>query len=132
MLTNYADGSGWIRVRSGSQTGLVPASYVEMKPAPADRPISRQSTISATTSFSTTSATAKRKGPAVAPRRGGRKIQYVTALYDYDARSDIEFSIREGDRFILRVRDSGNGWSEVEKDGMVKSVPTNYIDIPPV
>lgn len=66
-------------------------------------------------------------GPAVAPRRGAKKLQYVEALYDYDARSDMEWSMAEGDRFVLINRDSGDGWADVERGGVTKSVPANYI-----
>lgn len=70
---------------------------------------------------------AKRVGPAVAPRRGAKKLQYVEALYDYEARSDMEWSMVEGDRFVLVNRDSGDGWADVERGGVTKSVPANYI-----
>lgn len=69
----------------------------------------------------------KRVGPAVAPRRGAKKLRYVEALYDYEARSEMEWSMAEGDRFVLVTRDSGDGWAEVEKGGVTKSVPSNYI-----
>jgi hypothetical protein len=63
----------------------------------------------------------------VAPRRGAKKLKYAEALYDYEARSDVEWSMSEGDRFVLVTRDGGDGWAEVEKGGQVKSVPANYI-----
>lgn len=63
----------------------------------------------------------------MAPRRGAKKLQYVEALYDYEARTDAEWSMSEGDRFVLINRDSGDGWAEVERGGQVKSVPANYI-----
>jgi hypothetical protein len=65
----------------------------------------------------------------VAPKRGAKKVQYAVALYEYEARSDAEFSMAEGDRFVLVNRDSGNGWADVEKGGQTKSVPANYIEI---
>lgn len=63
----------------------------------------------------------------MAPRRGAKKLQYVEALYDYEARSDVEWSMAEGDRFVLINRDSGDGWADVERGGVTKSVPANYI-----
>lgn len=33
----------------------------------------------------------------------------------------------EGDRFVLITRDSGDGWADVERGGVTKSVPANYI-----
>ena len=72
-------------------------------------------------------AAGKKKGPAVAPRRGAKRLKYVEALYDYDARTDVEHSMKEGDRFVLVNKDAGDGWAEVEKGGVVKSVPANYV-----
>ncbi|KAF4179867.1 hypothetical protein CNMCM7927_001584 [Aspergillus lentulus] len=122
------DGSGWMRVRAGSREGLVPASYVEVvptaSPAPTaspgftDRPGSTYSNSSASLAGS---MAPKRVGPAVAPRRGAKKLQYVEALYDYEARSDMEWSMVEGDRFVLVNRDSGDGWADVERGGVTKS-----------
>ena len=128
-----------MRVRSGSSTGLVPASYVESLPSPApstpvgnvplpERPGSIYSSSSASVSGSLAGPAGKRRGPAVAPKRGAKKLQYVVAMYDYDARSDMEWSMAEGDRFVLVNRDSGNGWADVEKGGVTKSVPANYIE----
>ena len=72
-------------------------------------------------------AAAKKKGPAVAPKRGAKKLKYVEALYDYDARGDAEWSMTEGERFVLVNKDTGDGWADVEKSGVTKSVPANYI-----
>ena len=69
----------------------------------------------------------KKKGPAVAPKRGARKLEHVQALYAYEARSDAEWSMREGEKFVLVSRDGGDGWAEVERGGITKSVPANYI-----
>ncbi|KAJ9244974.1 hypothetical protein DTO169E5_1355 [Paecilomyces variotii] len=134
VLVEPDDGSGWISVRAGSQEGLVPASYVEIfppsspvpsaSPGLADRPASTYSNSSASQAGSVAT---KRVGPAVAPKRGAKKLQYVEALYDYEARSDAEWSMVEGDRFVLINRDSGNGWADVERGGQTKSVPANYI-----
>ena len=129
------DGSGWMLVRAGAKKGLVPASYVEVlrvhSPSPSttgpqhtDRPGSTYSNSSLSVAGSVTT---KRVGPAVAPRRGAKKVQYVEALYDYEARSDLEWSIGEGDRFVLVNRDSGGGWADVERGGVTKCVPANYI-----
>jgi hypothetical protein len=63
----------------------------------------------------------------VAPKKGAKKLNYVQAIYEYEARSDAEHSMREGERFVLITKDSGDGWAEVEKGGVVRSVPANYI-----
>lgn len=66
----------------------------------------------------------------MAPRRGAKKLHYVEALYEYTAQSDAEWSMQEGERFVIVTRDQGDGWAEVEKPGVggvVKSVPANYV-----
>ena len=63
----------------------------------------------------------------MAPRRGAKKLQYVEALYDYQAGSDSEHSMSVGERFVLIKEDQGDGWAEVEKGGVTKSVPANYV-----
>jgi formin-binding protein 1 len=120
-----------MRVRCGYSEGLVPASYVEATPASPtaispvamDRPSSTYSNSSASVGGGST----KKKGPAVAPKRGAKKLKYVEALYDYEARSDAEWSMSEGEKFVLVNRDAGDGWADVEKGGVVRSVPANYI-----
>ncbi|KAJ5967532.1 hypothetical protein N7501_003780 [Penicillium viridicatum] len=128
------DGSGWLRVRSGANEGLVPAAYVEAAPTPSPVPSASPSmperpgsTYSNSSASLAGSAAPKRVGPAVAPRRGAKKLQYVEALYEYEARSDMEWNMAEGDRFVLINRDSGDGWADVERGGVTKSVPANYI-----
>lgn len=131
-FSNYVaiDGSGWIKVRLGYKEGLVPASYVEVTttttpsaPAPAARP---SSTYSTSTTSSLTAST-KKKGPAVAPKRGAKKLRYVEALYEYTAGSENEHSMAEGERFVLVQDDPGDGWVEVEKAGVTGSVPASYV-----
>ncbi|KAM0555142.1 hypothetical protein ACHAPJ_006494 [Fusarium lateritium] len=131
ILLEPDDGSGWVKVRAGYKEGLVPASYVELTtvtaapsaPAPSARPSSTYST-------STTSSLApstKKKGPAVAPKRGAKKLRYVEALYDYTAQGGAEHSMAEGERFVLVQDDPGDGWVEVEKAGVTGSVPASYV-----
>ena len=122
-----SDGSGWTSVRLNAHTvGLVPTSYLEILVTPPvlERPVSSYS--SSSTSL-TGSIPGKKKGPMVAPKRGAKKLKYVEALYDYDSRSDAEWSMSEGERFVLVNKDTGDGWADVEKGGVTKSVPANYI-----
>lgn len=125
------DGSGWLNIRSGAQSGLVPTSYVEILPsAPGpshDRRNSVYSNASSAAGAGAGAAPGKKVGPAVAPRRGAKKVQYVEALYEYNARSEMEWDMEEGDRFVLINRDGGDGWADVERGGITKSVPANYI-----
>ncbi|KAI0386835.1 FCH-domain-containing protein [Hypomontagnella monticulosa] len=131
------DGSGWVKVRAGYKEGTVPASYLEIYPqaiVPQDtgsslnnRPASTYS--NSGSSIGTAGPTVKKKGPAVAPRRGAKKLKYVIALYDYAAQSEAEHSMSEGERFVLIKDDPGDGWAEVEKGGATKSVPASYVQV---
>ncbi|KAI9730829.1 MAG: hypothetical protein M1834_005547 [Cirrosporium novae-zelandiae] len=130
LLMDFIDGSGWMHIRCGSEDGLVPAAYVELHTVTtpsSDRPMSTYSNSSTSITGSVTNA-GKKKGPAVAPKRGARKLKYAKALYDYEARTELEWSMREGDRFVLVNKNAGDGWAEVEKGGQRKSVPANYIE----
>lgn len=51
----------------------------------------------------------------------------MEALYDYTAQSEAEHSMVEGERFVLINKDAGDGWADVERGGVVRSVPANYI-----
>ena len=122
------DGSGWSKVRAGYKEGIVPSSYIDwtaIPPTANARPSSTYST--STTSSATPSTAAKKKGPAVAPRRGAKKLRYVEAIYDYAAGADSEHSMIEGERFVLVKDDPGDGWVEVEKAGVTASVPASYV-----
>ena len=145
VVAEADDGSGWTSVRYGGETGLVPTSYLELLPepppkpfSPTDRPISSYSSSSASLTGNTQSAVlssasatslslGKKKGPAVAPKRGAKKLKYVEAMYDYQARSDAEWSMTEGEKYVCVNRDTGDGWADVERGGVIKSVPANYI-----
>jgi len=69
----------------------------------------------------------KKQGPAVAPRRGAKKIKYVEAMYAYEARTVSEISIDAGDKVVLVQPDQGDGWCEVEKSGRTGIVPASYV-----
>lgn len=110
----------------------MPASYVEFSaPSPivpqttghSGRPGSTYSSASSVGA----SAQGKKKGPAVAPKRGAKRLQYVEALYEYTAQSETEHSMVEGERFVLIKEDPGDGWAEVEKGGSTRSVPASYV-----
>jgi hypothetical protein len=137
LTSDYTDGSGWMKVRDGSKEGLVPATYVEVLAATppttastfssSTRPDSTYSASSASTTNLNAAVVGKKKGPAVAPKRGAKKLKYVEALYDYTAQSEAEHSMAEGDRLVLINMDAGDGWADVERDGVVRSVPANYV-----
>ncbi|KAA8565068.1 hypothetical protein EYC84_010827 [Monilinia fructicola] len=92
------DDGGWTKIKAGSKEGLVPTAYLEIlppssSPAPTNRPVSVISTSGSSISMG------KKQGPAVAPKRGAKKLRYVEALYEYTAQSDAEHSMVEGERF---------------------------------
>ncbi|KAG4306321.1 hypothetical protein PORY_000309 [Pneumocystis oryctolagi] len=116
------DGCGWITVRLGSQEGIVPSSYIKI--------MNHQELIpNENTSFVPTKPV-KKSGPAVVPRRAKKaKEIYVKALYDYDANSDVEISIRKGDLIKLTKNDQGDGWNEGELKGVTGQFPASYVEI---
>lgn len=108
----------------------MPASYVEMLSASAIAPQHTGQSVRPGSTYSNSGSSIggpKKKGPAVAPRRGAKKLKYVEALYDYAAQSDAEHNMMEGERFVLIKEDPGDGWAEVEKGGATKSVPASYV-----
>ncbi len=106
----------------------MPSSYLEEVPSGSETPAAVERPISVYSDSSATSVkAAKKKGPAVGPRRGAKKIKYCEALYGYTAQSDAEFDMQEGERFELISMGSGDGWADVAKGGETKSVPANYI-----
>jgi hypothetical protein len=48
-------------------------------------------------------------------------------MYEYTAQSEAEHNMSEGERLVLINMDTGDGWADVEKNGIVRSVPANYI-----
>ncbi|RDW62595.1 FCH-domain-containing protein [Coleophoma crateriformis] len=118
------DDGGWTKIKSGGQEGLVPTAYIEIIASAPARPASMYSNSGSSMAGSVTT---KKQGPAVAPKRGAKKLRYVEALYEYTAQSDAEHSMAEGERFVLIKEDPGDGWAEVEKGGFTKSVPANYV-----
>ncbi|KAF4626628.1 hypothetical protein G7Y89_g11529 [Cudoniella acicularis] len=117
------DDGGWTKIKSGWKEGLVPTAYLEII-ASAPRPSSIYSNSGSSIAGS---VQGKKQGPAVAPRRGAKKLKYVEALYEYTAQSDAEHSMVEGEKFVLIKEDPGDGWAEVEKGGVTKSVPASYV-----
>ncbi|KAA8917219.1 hypothetical protein TRICI_000612 [Trichomonascus ciferrii] len=107
------DGSGWANVQIGGQTGLVPAAYIETVTQPSE-------------SSSSLNSSGKKKGPAVAPKKGAKKVTYMIALYDYDAQSSDELTIRAGDKIVVISEDQGDGWTEGELNAMSGMFPTAY------
>lgn len=100
------DGSGWTTLRNQyGEQGLAPTSYLTIQ-----------------------AEEGKKKGPSVAPKRGAKRVQYVEALYDYNADEDNELSIRAGDKIIVVQSDTeGSGWTEGELDGQRGLFPTTYV-----
>lgn len=120
------DGSGWIMVKNGGgEEGLVPASYTEEIQAPI-APVASVASVSTSNTAATGDSKNKKKGPAVAPRRGAKKINYMIALYNYDAQTEEEITIQAGDKIAVVAEDSGDGWTEGELNGMRGSFPTSY------
>jgi len=124
--TNVLPDGGWTKIKSGYKEGLVPTAYLEILSTSTPRP---SSIYSNSGSSMAGSVNTKKQGPAVAPKRGAKKLKYVEALYEYTAQSEAEHSMAEGEKFVLIKEDPGDGWVEVEKGGKVASVPANYVQV---
>lgn len=120
LLVLAPDSDGWTMVQDadGGSSGLVPTSYLEVS----------QPTMTVPITSNDTGGSLKKKGPSVAPKRGGKRVQYVEAIYDYAADAEDEISITAGDRIVLITEDTDNsGWTEGELDGRKGMIPTSYI-----
>ncbi|KAF9136636.1 hypothetical protein BGX30_010981 [Mortierella sp. GBA39] len=56
-------------------------------------------------------------------------IQKVRALYDYDAQSNLELTIHEGDIVVLTSTDCSEGWWEGTLRGVTAQFPANYVEL---
>ncbi|KAF9172429.1 hypothetical protein BGX21_003828 [Mortierella sp. AD011] len=56
-------------------------------------------------------------------------VQKVKVLYDYDAQSDLELTIREGDVIILTSTDCSEGWWEGTLRGVTAQFPASYVEM---
>ncbi|KAG5439786.1 hypothetical protein PCANB_000068 [Pneumocystis canis] len=121
IILERDDGSGWITVRLGSHEGIVPTAYLKI--------MNYQGSMS-NENISSRSKPVKKAGPAVVPRRAKKSKEiYVKALYDYDASSGFEISIRKGDVIKLTKCDQGDGWNEGELNGIIGQFPASYVEI---
>ena len=57
------------------------------------------------------SQTNKKQGPAVAPKRGAKKLKYVEALYEYTATIEEEFDFQAGDVIAVTATPDDGWWS---------------------
>ena len=134
------DGSGWIKIKPssfGSSAGLVPASYADLSSAPkattteGGRPVSTASGSTTSLAGSDTPSVGpkppKKQGPAVAPRRGAKKVKHVEALYTYSAANPGETDMEEGEKMVLVQADQGDGWCEVESRAGKGVVPASWV-----
>lgn len=122
-LVEPDDGSGWVKVRSGLDTGIVPSTYVEVLSSGRGG----QGTFGDTASMASSEvAGAGTAPPAPPPSRGTTSTKTLTALYDFDGADLSQLSIRAGDKITVVEADPGNGWTTGELHGKKGIFPTNY------
>ena len=124
------DGSGWIKIQpasAGSSSGLVPASYATFDHAHPQPAGSASMSTPSPVSSSDGLKPAKKQGPAVAPRRGAKKVRHVEAMYTYAANGPGETSMQEGEKMVLIAPDSGDGWCEVQSRDGKGVVPSSWV-----
>ena len=95
-----------------------------------DRPVSTAASVSTTSlagSINSSTAGGRKQGPAVAPRRGAKKVRHVEALYTYDPSGEGETAMQEGEKMVLLSPDQGDGWCEVEGKAGRGVVPAGWV-----
>lgn len=107
LIEDDSDDCGWIKVRSGSRSGLVPTAYCDFGNSQGESLATEETETS--------------------PALGCGK--FVQAMYDYAAADSEELSLMEGERIELTSLgyEFGEGWVEVVKEGRVGIVPSNHI-----
>lgn len=94
------DGSGWVTASLGGQTGLVPAAYLQ---------------------DGTSETIPDQVSESVYPK--------AQALYDFDAQSELELSIRVGDVIDVTDQNVADGWWEGTLNGQTGQFPANYVQL---
>ncbi|BFZ58092.1 Protein BZZ1 [Savitreella phatthalungensis] len=147
------DGQGWIKVRTtGGAVGLVPGGYVQdpqPKASTISTPVrpsgvrnSRTSSMTSMSSANQATAGGKKAGPPVAAKRGtgtanggtptsaaaARAQRQVRVLYDYDAATAEELSLRVGQVLVLLQDEQGDGWAKGELSGRTGIFPQAYTE----
>ncbi|KAF9573211.1 hypothetical protein EC968_008849 [Mortierella alpina] len=56
-------------------------------------------------------------------------LQQVRVLYDYDAQSDLELTIKQGDVLVLTSTDCSEGWWEGTLRGVTAQFPASYVEL---
>ncbi|GJJ77311.1 formin-binding protein 1 [Entomortierella parvispora] len=56
-------------------------------------------------------------------------VQKVRALFDYDAQSDLELTIRQGDVLVLTSTNCSEGWWEGTLNGVTAQFPASYVEM---
>src|ERR1051325_9093118 len=72
----------------------------------------------------------KKKVPPPLPPHGSKPklVQYVRALYDYDAQADGDLSFKKGDKIeVVERTEDVNGWWKGKLNGVVGDFPGNII-----
>jgi hypothetical protein len=100
VLSSGDDGSGWIQGKNASgKEGLVPFTYIQIKV----------------------------QGSPSVPGNVPSVVKKVKVLYDYEAQTAEELTIKEGD-VIDVVNEAADGWSEGVLNGKRGTFPTNYAE----
>lgn len=101
------DGSGWVKLKDGADSGLVPATYVEIL-------------------FGGREKANEAAAPPPPPPARGSQDQKVMALYDYEAKDSFQLTIRANDVITIVKADDGSGWSHGSISGRQGIFPTAY------
>ncbi|KAN0059693.1 Protein BZZ1 [Thecaphora frezii] len=117
LLEDDVEGTGWIKVRKGTQQGLVPTSYCDFEDAS-----------SASAAISASAEAAAAAAPGATPQGCGK---FVRALYDYVAQDAEELDLQVGELVELTAlgMEYGEGWCQGVKNSKVGILPSNYVEL---
>ena len=144
MILSQDDGSGWALAQSNTGiSGWIPANYVELLPtsttATTSSELANKSTIATTTTsspsiaVSSLSSHSSKIPPMMTSSSAGSttasRFTKVRALYDYEAQSHLELTIRKGDLIELIRTDipDSEGWWEGKLGSRLGQFPANYV-----
>ncbi|GBB93569.1 hypothetical protein RclHR1_00220003 [Rhizophagus clarus] len=102
----------------------------EEDPPPAYTPTHLSSSVSMSSANSKLYPIQKKAPPPLPPHGSKPKsVQYVRALYDYDAQADGDLSFKKGDKIEVITRTADvNEWWKGKLNGRIGDFPGNYVE----
>jgi formin-binding protein 1 len=139
MILSQDDGSGWALAQSNlGVSGWIPANYVKLLPTQNTTDTTTSSGFIGKSTITATPIAATASPPSIAVSSSSSssatstpisRFKKVRALYDYEAQSHLELTIRKGDVIELVRTDipDSEGWWEGKLGSRLGQFPANYV-----